>query len=138
MSDIVERLRSIGRAWSPCIPNTYDDAADEIERLRAEFSAVLGDAITKDAEVGAADALANRLRADLAAERAEVERLRHALGEAHMNLAMFYPEGGKPGDRIVDGGRMGTIVTCPTCDGDGILHDPDEKPEPSTPEGGLS
>jgi hypothetical protein len=33
---------------------------------------------------------------------------------------------------------MGTIVTCPTCDGDGILHDPDEKPEPSTPEGGPS
>jgi hypothetical protein len=40
----------------------------------------------------------------------------------------------KPGDRIVNGGQMGTIVTCPTCDGDGILHDPDEKPEPSTPE----
>jgi hypothetical protein len=37
------------------------------------------------------------LTADLAAERDEVERLRHALGEAHMNLAMFYPEGGKPG-----------------------------------------
>jgi hypothetical protein len=32
---------------------------------------------------------------------AEIERLRHALGEAHMNLAMFYPEGGKPG---MDGG----------------------------------
>jgi len=78
------------------------------------------------------------LAADLAAERAKVEALRNALGEAHMNLAMFYPEGGKPGDRIVDGGRMGTIVTCPTCDGDGILHDPDEKPEPSTPEGGPS
>jgi hypothetical protein len=31
----------------------------------------------------------------------EIERLRHELGEAHMNLAMFYPEGGKPG---MDGG----------------------------------
>ena len=72
--------------------------------------------------------IVERLFAEMAADaavimakNAEIERLR-----------------AKPGDRIVDGGRMGTIVTCPTCDGDGILHDPDEKPEPSTPEGGPS
>ena len=78
--------------------------------------------------------IVERLFAEMAADaavimakNAEIERLR-AAGDA---LA-------KPGDRIVNGDQMGTIVTCPTCDGDGILHDPDEKPEPSTPEGGPS
>jgi hypothetical protein len=45
VSDIVARLRSIGRAWSPCILNTYDEAADEIERLRAA-----GDALAEVAD----------------------------------------------------------------------------------------
>jgi hypothetical protein len=86
-----------------------DDAAlateaamlDEIERLRAanlhEQHQIGTDPARLRTEVGAADALANTLRALVAEQHDEIERLRHALGEAHMNLAMFYPEGGKPG-----------------------------------------
>ena len=37
------------------------------------------------------------------------------------------------GDRIEDGGVMGTIVRCEMCGGSGQLHQPDEMPEPSTP-----
>lgn len=86
--DIVERLRN----WDDGRVSTHYEgcwdshpvcaillAADEIERLRAEFSAVLGDAIAKDAEVGAADALANTLRALVAEQHHEIERLRAAL-----------------------------------------------------------
>jgi hypothetical protein len=42
----------------------------------------------------------------------------------------------KPGDRTVNGDEWGTIVACPTCDGDGILHDPDEKPGFAVPRNG--
>lgn len=43
------------------------------------------------------------------------------------------PAAWKPGDRVSNGGQMGTVVTCPTCSGGGILHEPDEKPEPVSP-----
>lgn len=34
----------------------------------------------------------------------------------------------KAGDRVQDGGQWGTLIRCPQCDGDGLLHqlDPDE------------
>lgn len=35
----------------------------------------------------------------------------------------------RPGDRIMDNGMMGTLEACPNCDGDGLLHRPDEFPE---------
>jgi hypothetical protein len=38
----------------------------------------------------------------------------------------------KPGDRVEDGGTMGTLVRCPQC-GDGLLHDPDERPPSPAP-----
>lgn len=58
--------------------------------------------------------------------------------ETHQHIEPIFPQPRKPrpGDRIEDGGRMGTIVSCPTCSGDGILHDPDEKPEPASPSNG--
>lgn len=54
-SDILERLRSQDRPvyWG----QNMKEAADEIERLRTEFSAVLGDAIAKDAEITRLQAL---------------------------------------------------------------------------------
>jgi hypothetical protein len=39
----------------------------------------------------------------------------------------------KPGDRTLNGGEWGTIITCPMCDGDGLLHEPDNVPEPVEP-----
>lgn len=39
------------------------------------------------------------------------------------------------GDRVEDGGLMGTIVRCEMCGGSGQLHDPDEVvPEPVAPD----
>ena len=104
--DIVERLRN----WDDGGVSTHYEgfwdlhpvcaillAADaieardaEIERLRAEFSAVLGDAIAKDAEVGAADALANTLRALVAEQHDEIERLRAALALAVGELSTHH------------------------------------------------
>lgn len=43
-------------------------------------------------------------------------------------------ESPQAGDRVEDGGRMGTLITCPTCNGDGLLHTPDEMPEAVEPE----
>lgn len=40
------------------------------------------------------------------------------------------------GDRVEDGGMLGTIVRCETCGGSGQLHEPDEVPEPVAPEDG--
>lgn len=40
---------------------------------------------------------------------------------------------GKAGDRVEDGGEWGTLKTCPTCDGQGLLHEPDVRPEPVQP-----
>ena len=37
------------------------------------------------------------------------------------------------GDRVEDGGLMGTIVRCEECSGSGQLHQPDEVPEPVAP-----
>lgn len=39
------------------------------------------------------------------------------------------------GERVEDGGVMGTIVRCEMCGGSGELHDPDELPPVSYPEG---
>lgn len=36
----------------------------------------------------------------------------------------------QPGDRVLDGGVMGTLKRCPTCT-DGLLHSPDERPKKS-------
>jgi hypothetical protein len=109
VSDIATRVI---QRWSDTTISTHYDGcwewhphcavailADEIERLRAEFSAVLGDAIAKDAEV---ERLRAALRlagffpwwsetAELAAERAEVERLR-AAGDALAEVADEWPE----------------------------------------------
>lgn len=41
----------------------------------------------------------------------------------------------KAGDRVMDGGEMGTLVVCHECDGDGLLHKLDHMPEPIAPEG---
>lgn len=30
------------------------------------------------------------------------------------------------GDRVMDGGLMGTLIACSACSGVGLLHDPDE------------
>lgn len=40
----------------------------------------------------------------------------------------------QPGDRVEDGGVMGTLVRCTTCSGDGLLHQPDEQPAGPDPE----
>jgi len=40
----------------------------------------------------------------------------------------------KAGDRVEDGGQMGTLVRCYECSGDGLLHKPDHMPEPIAPE----
>ena len=100
MSDIVERLRDVSYCGTDHCEAERSEAADEIERLRAEVRdqhQVGTDLERLRTEVGAADALANTLRALVAEQHDEIERLRAALGEAHMNLALFYPEGGKPG-----------------------------------------
>lgn len=39
----------------------------------------------------------------------------------------------RPGDRMEDGGRMGTTIRCGTCDGDGVLHLPDVPPATASP-----
>ncbi len=112
--DIVERLRSQhgdlrqGAYYSQWEDPAWDATADAADAIEA-----------RDAEIDQLRGWHSEMFQYAADRDAEIERLR-----------------AKPGDRIVDGGRMGTIVTCPTCDGDGILHDPDEKPEPSIPEGG--
>jgi hypothetical protein len=41
----------------------------------------------------------------------------------------------KAGDRVTDGGVMGTLETCPEC-GDGLLHRPDVIPAPVAPRQG--
>lgn len=33
-----------------------------------------------------------------------------------------------PGDRIIDGGTPGTLVSCPTCSNAGLLHKADAQP----------
>lgn len=38
------------------------------------------------------------------------------------------------GDRVEDGGMMGTIVRCEECGGSGQMHAPDAIPEPTTPD----
>lgn len=43
------------------------------------------------------------------------------------------PAGPKPGDRVEDGGVMGTLIRCPQCSGDGLLHQPDELPPTAEP-----
>lgn len=40
----------------------------------------------------------------------------------------------KVGDRVEDGGVMGTIIHCEMCGGSGQLHQPDEMPDFSTPQ----
>lgn len=40
-----------------------------------------------------------------------------------------------PGDRVTDGGYVGTLVRCEECSGDGLLHKPDEMPVSQEPQG---
>ena len=40
----------------------------------------------------------------------------------------------KAGDRVMDGGEMGTLVRCYECSGDGLLHKLDKMPESIAPE----
>lgn len=68
-------------------------------------------------------------------EDAAPELLSGVLAEARAELA------GRPkpqaGDRLVDGGQMGTLITCHTCSGLGLLHQLDVPPAPGpepTPE----
>lgn len=39
----------------------------------------------------------------------------------------------KAGDRVEDGGIVGTLVRCEKCSGDGLLHKPDELPASQEP-----
>lgn len=41
---------------------------------------------------------------------------------------------GQPGDRVEDGGIMGTLVRCTECGGIGVLHKPDELPPTAAPQ----
>jgi len=124
--DIVERLRLLAKTYPQWgeIKTRSNDAADEIERLMDGMELAWG-------------LIANGQYWDRTDGRkyGEWNEARVKWRDEHWHPALSRNKA-KPGDRIVDGGRMGTIVTCPTCDGDGILHDPDEKPEPSIPEGG--
>ena len=105
---------------------------DEATIVLTEWNSVADPII---AEMDFDDTIGRR-KTDIVAD--EITRLR-AAGDALAELERLRADAlAKPGDRIVNGDQMGTIVTCPTCDGDGILHDPDEKPEPSIPEGGPS
>lgn len=47
-----------------------------------------------------------------------------------------FPEGADPGDRVYDGGVLGTLVICPQCGGTGNLHAVDEVPETTEPDDG--
>lgn len=38
------------------------------------------------------------------------------------------------GERVMDGGEMGTIVRCEMCGGSGELHAPDKIPDPVEPQ----
>ena len=97
MSDIVERLRHV--AWLAEEGSEGSDlaanAADEIERLRAanlhEQHQTGTDLARLRTEVGAADALANTLRALVAEQHDEIERLR-AAGDALAEVADEWPE----------------------------------------------
>lgn len=53
-----------------------------------------------------------------------------AVGEARDVLATRVPRRPAAGDRVEDGGQLGTLVTCETCSGDGLLHQLDEPPPP--------
>lgn len=39
----------------------------------------------------------------------------------------------QPGDRVEDGGEMGTLVACRTCSAMGLLHVPDRMPVKAVP-----
>ena len=95
-SDIVERLRWLGSIDCPYgCDEVGNPAADEIERLRAddlhEQHQVGTDPARLRTEVGAADALANTLRALVAEQHDEIERLR-AAGDALAEVADEWPE----------------------------------------------
>jgi hypothetical protein len=83
--DIVQRLRDVSYCGTDHCEAERSDAADEIERLRAddlhEQHRIGTDLARLRTEVGAADALANTLRALVAEQHDEIERLR-AAGDA--------------------------------------------------------
>lgn len=57
--------------------------------------------------------------------------LRHAIRHPYDRARMHYRHWRRTrnwGRRVENGGVMGTIVPCPTCDGTGELHQPDEHP----------
>lgn len=65
--------------------------------------------------------------------------------QSRRNPAVFSADGGETwysidvqqaniGDRVHDGGALGTLVRCPECGGSGSLHALDNPPEPTTPE----
>lgn len=71
---------------------------------------------------------------------AEDAASRHtALGDARLARDLYdaarrrAASRGRPGDRVEDGGLMGTLVRCPECGGSGLLHKPDHLPESAEP-----
>lgn len=56
------------------------------------------------------------------------------IASARLNGTDPGPAGWRFGDRVEDGGQMGTIVRCEQCGGSGQLHDLDERPPYATPQ----
>ena len=74
------------------------------------------------------------------AEQGDVEGALERQWQAVRALIPAEPEPEQPrehlrdvGKRVTDGGMLGTLVVCRTCNGDGVLHDPDERPAPVSP-----
>ena len=77
----------------------------------------------------------HRGMADARLHLAEAVRYRDAMRAtvSVLNAEMARP---RPGDRMEDGGEMGTLIRCETCGGGGLLHDLDRLPEIVEPQEG--
>lgn len=138
----LDRWRALLTPRDPDTPAPEDDPAEvrarvlagirdaEIERLRAERQALSAkldmlDGVADDLDTNA-DGLP--LRPDAERERGMAQGIRETVGMLRALAAAPTPAGPKAGDRVEDGGEMGTLVRCDKCGGGGLLHDPDELP----------
>ncbi|MEU3452139.1 hypothetical protein ABZ671_00650 [Micromonospora sp. NPDC006766] len=120
---LAEAQTLIGETGQPGWDNVT--RAEAIRQAEAFHTAMLrwaADHNDRRAERDSALDVLRRLAAAVTDENAPPEVLAGVLAEARQ-------VGGRPpqaGDRLVDGGQMGTLTTCDTCSGLGLLHQLDE------------
>lgn len=104
----VEQLRAGRDQWWDVVGGQKQTMQDEINRLHAGQAALLH----------TCDLIARRN--PQIPQTLDIDEVRAMLGAADPTP--------KAGDRVQDGGQWGTLIRCPQCDGDGLLHqlDPDE------------